>query len=228
MNGKTAPMNILIADDHILFRDTIYQYIRRAQPLHQIKMASGLNGIYDILNEGKFIPDLCIVDFKMPGMNGHKTFGELISLFPSYPMAVMSGVAEPSDIKKVLEIGAIGFLPKTLSGRAMLNAIETMLEGKKYIPYDSDGINLMPTYFSHPGETDQAEEIITTNDFSLTPREKEVLGLLSRGKSNREIANDLKLQTVTVKLHLRSIYRKLDCDNRTKAVLKARDGGLVD
>ena len=218
-------MDIIIADDHILFRDTLCHYITRAQPLYKIKTAANVDEVRAILNENA-APDLCILDFKMPGMGGYHVFADLIEEFPECPFVIMSGMIEPQDVQKIIEAGAVGYLPKTLPGRTMLKAIDTMLSGENYIPRDEQGA-LMPSYTPYMQNSAEGH-LDRQRQYGLTPRERDVLTLLSKGKSNREIAHDLMLQTVTVKLHLRGIFKKLECETRMKTVLKARAEGLVD
>ena len=209
-------MNILIADDHALFRDTLSHYIQRAQPDYSLQMVSNLNEVVAILNEGKFLPDLCILDFRMPGMKGQESFARLIDSYPNQSFAVMSGVAETKDIETIISTGVSGFLPKTLPGRVLLKAIDDMLNGEKFIPYDPDKATTPMSCYS-------MERPEKRKHVALTSREKDVLKLLCEGLSNREIADSLDLKIVTVKLHMRSIFKKLDCDNRTRVVLRARE-----
>lgn len=212
-------MNILIADDHAMFRDTLHQYINRAQPTYKVYMASDLHEVIDVLDKGSFIPDLCVLDYKMPGVKGCESFEALLKSYPNMRFSVMSGIAEQREIEKLLALGIAGFIPKTLPGRLLLKAIETMLAGQKYIPYEEDK-ELMPTYFS--------DEEKNGKKVKLTGREKDVLQLLCEGKSNGEIADILSLKTVTVKLHVRGIFKKLECDNRTRAVILAKEWGVLD
>lgn len=225
---RSSTMNILIADDHVLFRDTLHHYIHRAQPGYKLLMASNLTEVVDILKGKKFVPDLCILDFKMPGMKGHESFESLLKAYPLYSFAVMSGVAEENDIKKILSLGVSGFLPKTLPGRVLLKAIDTMLEGKKFVPYEENGQTLSPCYFADLASSPVKEAEKIKTKIHLTNREEEVLRLLCEGKSNKDIAEVLNLKIVTIKLHIRGIFKKLECNNRTRAVIMARELGIVD
>ncbi len=218
-------MNILIADDHVLFRDTLNHYINRAQPEYKLQMASNLGEVVDVLKAHDFNPDLCILDFRMPGMRGYEGFQDLISAYPEHMFAVMSGVAEPDDIRKLLSLGVAGFIPKTLPGRLMLMAIDTMLQGNRYIPYEQDGKTLLPSYFS---DKINSHDPATGKEVRLTARERDVLKLLCQGKSNKEIADALSLKIVTIKLHVRGIFRKLKCGNRTLAAIRAKEMGVFD
>ena len=143
---------------------------------------------------------------------------------------------EKEDVEEALKLGASGYFPKTLSGKALLKAIERVAAGEKFIPMDEDKKHPMPAYYDDGAESSQQsyvgmKETQTTltpaNDYNLTPRENDVLEFLVTGASNKEIANALGLQVVTVKLHVRGICRKLDAKNRTQAALIAREQKLV-
>lgn len=219
-------MNILIADDHALFRDTLYHYIQRAQPSYKFSLASNLSEVIDQLNQDILRPDLCLLDFKMPGIKGHNGLQDLLDLFPDHSFAVMSGVAEPEDVQRILTLRVAGFLPKTMPGRVMLQAIDAMLNGRKYMPYLHEAMTIMPSYIKEELLPAQKTFSSHNDNYHLTTREKDVLKLLCEGKSNKDIAAVLDLKIVTIKLHVRGIFRKLDCDNRTRAALKAKEMGI--
>lgn len=212
-------INILIADDHAMFRDTLELYLMRAHPTFKCYMASDLHEVVDVLNRGSFVPDLCIIDFKMPGMKGVESINELIKSYPQQHFAVMSGIAGQSEAEKIINTDISGFLPKTLSGRHFLNAIETMLEGEKFIPFETD--RSVKMCFLHDRGKLKLE-------IDLTSRERQVLALLCEGKSNREIAEILSLKIVTIKLHIRGLFQKFGCSNRTQVVLKAKEWRVLE
>jgi len=228
-------MRLLIADDHTLFRDALVQYIHRANNMCEITVSKDFDDAYaKLLFDQKY--DLVILDLRMPGMNGMAGFEKLHNEFPALKVALMSGVAEPEDVEAALGMGACAYFPKTLSGKALVQAINDVLDGKKFIPRDANNNQIMPSYyadekrmnFSYGGMSLKTDGQNHSHDFSLTPRESEVLKYLANGDSNKEIANALGLQVVTVKLHVRGICRKLEANNRTQAALKATQIGLVE
>jgi len=226
-------MKLLIADDHTLFRDALVQYIERAEPEADIVLAKDLDGVFDYLKSGEAVLDLILLDLRMPGMNGMNGLAGLRKNYPDVPVALMSGVAESEDVKKAMEMGAMGYFPKTLSGKALLKAIQLVLAGEKFLPIDRDNYEVMPSYYddgrsktSSPPYQHLSEDKSTLVNGSLTAREREVLSYLLEGASNKEIARELELQVVTVKLHIRGIFRKLGAKNRTQAALRARELGL--
>lgn len=240
MISKGNKMRLLIADDHALFRDAMTQYVERSSPGSVVESVSNLDDVFKHLDHTTDYPELVLLDFNMPGMNGLNGFSMFREKYPKIPVALLSGVAEPQDVQKAMDLGAIGYFPKTLSGRALLKAIELVLAGEKFIPVDSKTNGLMPSYYNDgtanrmpmplPLKTSSPASpnpSTVASKIRLTPRENDVLICLCRGQANKDIARNLGLQDVTVKLHVRSICRKLDVTNRTQAVLKSFDLGLV-
>ncbi|MBB6254885.1 DNA-binding NarL/FixJ family response regulator [Nitrospirillum iridis] len=152
--------------------------------------------------------DLLILDLRMPGMNGLDGLQRVRTEFPALKVALMSGLARPDEIRGAFTRGAVGFLPKTLSATELLSAIQTMLQGERFIPTDLNTAD-------------------TADGASFTRREREVLDYLLQGRSNKEIARSLELEEVTVKLHVRGICRKLGAKNRTQAVMRAVEMGIA-
>ncbi len=228
-------MKLLIADDHTLFRDTLVQYIERAYPGAHVTLAKDFHEARKILADDPDY-DLVVLDFMMPGMNGFEGLKFMRNNYPGKPVAIMSGVAEPDDVRTALELGARGYFPKTLSGKTILGGIQQVLSGKPYIPMDEKNAQYIPAYYNDPkpvsalmkDKTDKPPEEIRKilEGLGLTPREREIVTYLARGETNQDIADSLELKIVTVKLHVRSICRKLGAKNRTQAALKLRDCGL--
>lgn len=223
-------MRLLLADDHTLFRDTLKQYIERSDPEAHVTMAKDLYEALDLLDEDPD-QDLILLDLRMPGMNGLEGFSKIKDKCDGTAVALMSGVAELEDVQAAMDLGAIGYFPKTLSGKALLQAIQLVLTGEKYIPIEHNSNNVMPAYYNDAkmqkpyGPLDKPDDL-NGNAIRLTPREKDVLQYLVTGAPNKEIANELDLQVVTVKLHVRGICRKLGVQNRTQAALTAKEMGL--
>lgn len=201
---------ILIADDHDLVRDTIAAYVTRVGDLEVLK-ASSLSEALKTLS-GLISVDLAILDYNMPGMNGLEGLRRTIAAHPVTKVVLMSGVATPEVAKEAMDAGASGFFPKSLAADSMINAIRFVLAGDRYFPFG----------FSTGATPDSR----ASNFFGLSPRETETLRGLCEGRSNKEIARDLDLQEVTIKLHVKNILAKLGVKNRTQAALRARDQGF--
>ena len=200
-------MRILIADDHGLVRDTIALFLE-TEGVEQIMRAESLAGALETVRAtGSF--DLVLLDYNMPGMMGLAGLARMKAANEGRPVAILSGTATPTIAREAISAGAAGFVPKTLDARTMISAIHMMVGGQTYVPFDFL-------------ERDAARTV-----GNLTERETEVLRGLCEGKSNKEIARDLALQEVTIKLHVKTLCRKLDARNRTQAAMIARNLNLV-
>lgn len=229
-------MKLLLADDHTLFRDALVQYIVRAEPDAAISLAKDLYEAMAILADG-VEPDLVLLDLRMPGMNGMEGFRTLREKYPDIRVALMSGVAESYDVKQAMELGAVAYFPKTLSGKAMLKALQLVLAGERYLPIEHATNEVMPSYYNgleRPGGEGSsmppyphARDFAAPDPLKMTLREREVLVQMAKGYTNKEIADALNLQLATVKLHVRGVCRKLGVRNRTEAALKARELGFA-
>jgi DNA-binding NarL/FixJ family response regulator len=204
-------MKILIADDHGLLRDTLTMFLEGEGGMDTMT-AANLDGALDALDaNGPF--DLIILDYNMPGMSGLTGLKKALAYNGGQKVALMSGVATRSIAEEALSYGAAGFVPKTLSAKSLVNAVRFMAMGEQYAPID-----FMTAEDEAAAPNPLAEK--------LSRREMQVLEGLSKGKSNKEIARDLDLQEPTIKLHVKTLYRKIGAGNRTQAALIAKDAGL--
>lgn len=201
-------MRILLADDHDLVRETLAAFLL-AEGFEEVRTVATLQAAVTALTtSGPF--DLVLLDYNMPGMNGFEGLGRAKSVAGTTPIAIISGTTQRELAEAALQAGAAGFVPKTLASRAMIAAVHLMAAGDVFAP-----ISLLMQ------EPEIAEALQT-----LTRRETDVLRGICEGKSNKEIARDLDLQEVTVKLHVKTLSRKLGAKNRTHAAMIARDAGL--
>lgn len=203
-------MRILLADDHDMVRETISAYLK-SEGGAEVSLATDLPGAMELISaEGPF--DLVLLDYQMPGMMGLDGLAEALVANGGKGVAILSGSAPANTARAALDAGAIGFIPKTMGAQSLLNAVRFMSAGEIYAP-----VELM-----------RAEETANSHPLAerLSPRELEVLNGLCRGLSNKEIARELDLQEVTIKLHVRTLCRKLDAKNRTQAALTAKESGL--
>lgn len=199
---------ILIADDHELVRATIASYLENASEL-QITQCADLTTALDIINQqGPF--DLVLLDYTMPGMTLPDGLDQTMTANAPNPVAMISGTASPDIARRVLDAGAHGFIPKTMAPETLLSTVRHILAGDIYTPRQ-----FLESEPAHPDAP------------NLTPRERDVLRGLSDGKSNKEIARDLDLQEVTIKLHVKTLSRKLNARNRTHAAMLGRDLNLI-
>ena len=201
-------MRTLVADDHPIFREGLKKLLlgHPTLPIRLLGEASDGTALLQLLHHKE--ADLLILDLNMPGMNGLSGLRQTIAA-TSAPVVLMSGDAPAEDVRAALELGAKGFIPKTLSGRSLVSAVNLVADGETYAP---------PSVFERgPQERKPL----------LTVREKQVLSQLRHGSSNKEISRVLQITETTVKLHLRSISDKLTARNRTDIVIKAIEQGLL-
>ncbi|WP_415401804.1 response regulator [Tateyamaria sp. SN3-11] len=202
--------NILLADDHDLVRDTIAAYLETVEDF-QVQTAANLDGALDVMR-GLDSFDLLILDYNMPGMDGLNGLDRARKAFPATKVALMSGVANREVANKAMERGANGFIPKSLTAVSLVNAIKFVLSGERYFPFDFG-----------PAET----AATPSGAFAtLSDREMQTLEQLCIGLSNKEIARNLGVQEVTVKLHVKNVLAKLGVSNRTQAALLAKEKHL--
>lgn len=195
-------VRILIADDHDLVRETIASFLVRSDGVEEVETVGNLqDALQKVVEASAF--DLVMLDLNMPGMNGLDGLKQMKVANEPKPVAILSGTATPSVAQDAIAFGAIGFVPKTLSSKSISNAIGLMVSGEVFAPFD-----LM-----------QSSSSASPID-GLTSRETEVLQGLYEGKSNKEIARDLDLQEVTIKLHVKTLCRKLSVKNRTQAAIE--------
>lgn len=203
-------MNILLADDHELVRDTLAAFLMREPGISVTAVADFTAAVKNIKSDGPF--DLVLLDYNMPGMNGLDGLARARELTGGRPVAVISGTANRGVAEDVLAAGAMGFLPKNMAAKSLIHAIRFMAAGEKYAPHD----------FMNSKDGANECHLVT----QLTKREIEVLKRLMKGWSNKEIARDIDLQEVTIKLHVKTLCRKIKARNRTHAAMIAKEAGL--
>lgn len=200
-------MRILLADDHDLVRETLAAFLQ-AEGVQDVTLAATLDEALRLSQGGAAGFDLVLLDYDMPGMEGLTGLRRMIAVSQGRPVALLSGAVSPEVAEAALELGAAGFVPKVLGARSLLAAVRFMAAGEIFAP-----INMI----RRPSEGATA----------LSPRELDVLRGICAGKSNKEIARDHDLQEVTVKLHAKTMSRKLGARNRTHAAMIARDRKLL-
>jgi two-component system, NarL family, nitrate/nitrite response regulator NarL len=205
-------MRILVADDHPLYREAIARQITRLFSDAIVEEASSLDEAITKARANGRHPNLFIFDYYMPGMSA-KAITDIAAEFPDVPILMLSGWASPASVQAIIQAGARGFIPKTANSDQFTHAIRMLLSGGTSVPAD------LLLGGAAPGEVPWLA--------SLTPRETDVLRAAARGLSNKEIARELDLAEVTIKLHLSTIFRKIGVRSRTEAAMLASKAGLA-
>ena len=203
-------MRILLVDDHVLFRDGLKLVLARLGEDVEISECGACEEAFQIIKSSDGF-DLILLDVDLPVISGMEGLQDFRRLDPSAPIVFMSGSDDYNLIKKALEMGVMGYIPKTLSSDIMIQALQLILKGGRYVP---DNILY--------GRDDNKIAGVT-----LTVRQNEILQLITQGKSNKEIACLLGIADNTVRVHISAIFQILKVNNRTEAAFAAFQEGLV-
>jgi len=201
---------LVIADDHPLFRGALREAVTGLFEHIDIAEAGTFNEVAELLERGGDV-DLILLDLTMPGVRGFSGLMYLRAQYPSVPVIVVSANDDPAAIRRCMEFGASGFIPKTLGVEAMRTAISRILRGGVWTPPDVD--------LSAGSDTETAE--LMARMATLTPQQVRVLMMLSEGLLNKQIAYQLGVSEATVKAHVSAILQKLGVESRTQAVIAA-------
>lgn len=200
----------VVADDHPLFRGALRESVSTLFQSAEVFEAGGFDDLQNLIErEGDM--DLVLLDLAMPGVRGFSGLLYLRAQFPGVPVVIVSANEEPDVIRRCMEFGAAGFLPKTLGVEIMRDAIQRVLEGGTWIPPDVD----------LSGGNDASTRELVGRLSTLTPQQVRVLMMLSEGLLNKQIAFELKVSEATVKAHVSAILQKLGVESRTQAVIAA-------
>ncbi|WP_421851876.1 response regulator [Oricola sp.] len=205
-------VQILVADDHPLFRDAIKSAI--AVPLGgeteppAVTEAEDFNSAMKALDETPDI-DLVLLDLSMPGSSGLSALVSVRAAHPAVPVIVVSGMDDASTVRRSIELGASGFISKSARTEAIRKGVADVLAGEITIPLGMD------LGSEHDAEINDLIQRIRT----LTPQQARVLGMLGEGLLNKQIAYDLGVSEATIKAHVSAVLQKLNVDSRTQAVI---------
>ncbi|MFU8865799.1 MAG: LuxR C-terminal-related transcriptional regulator [Rhodobacterales bacterium] len=203
---------LLIADDHDFVRETLACVLTAKTGAHIMQSGDLDETLQLIAVEGPF--DLVLLDLTMPGMTMPDGLRQCLAANDPQPVAILTGTTSREIEHRCIVDGAAGFLSKSITPDDMVLRIRKILEGVYTTPEDLD-TGGMHQQGAQPGSP------------QLTQRERDVLSGLCKGKSNKEIAQDLEVQEVTVKLHVKTLSRKLEARNRTHAAILARELHLI-
>lgn len=199
---------IIIVDDHPLFRAALRQTLTGDAAKIEIGEAGDLAALSAVLEADRDY-DLVLLDLNMPGAHGFSGLLLLRAQYPEVPVMIISAVEDHKVIRRTFELGASGYLPKSVGPAEIRTAIDTVLAGGIFVP---EGVSL---------SGDDEQSALLRRLATLTPQQIRVLMMLSDGLMNKQIAYELSISEATVKAHVSSILQKLDVDSRTQAVIAA-------
>ena len=216
-------MKIFLADDHPLYRMALSGLLAQLEESVDVVDCCDFQELQSALSNSEEKPDLILLDLSMPGMQYEDAIPALKKAFPEIALVIISGTENVSDMTKVLNLGAEGFIPKSATREVLLSALRLVLSGGKYIPSQIFAGDIVSDNNNSNSVNTQNSKNATTKADALTKRQRNVLDLMAKGQSNREIASALELAESTVKVHITAIFRILGVSNRTQAVLQLKE-----
>jgi DNA-binding NarL/FixJ family response regulator len=209
-NLMASSTRIIIADDHPLFRDALRQAVASVMAGARIDQAGAFDELTSLLEQDSDV-DMVLLDLSMPGISGFSGLIYLRAQYPAIPVVIVSASDDGSTIRRSLDFGASGFIPKRFGVETLRDAIVRVMAGDVWVPPDTDLSSTID-----PDMTRLRDRLVT-----LTPQQVRVLMMLSEGLLNKQIAYELGVSEATIKAHVSAILQKLGVESRTQAVIAA-------
>jgi two-component system, NarL family, nitrate/nitrite response regulator NarL len=206
-------VKLLIIDDHPLFRDGLASLLRQASAETTVTQASSTEDALNLADEQIF--DAVFMDLMMPGLSGESAVREFARRHPDLPVIVLSSSENASDVRRVLNAGASGYIPKSATAQTVVSALKLVLSGNIYVP---------PLLVTAAQSADRAAHG-PRSIAQLTERQVDVLRYLKDGLTNKEISANLGIAEKTVKVHIAAIFKTLNVVNRTQAAKFLHESG---
>ena len=215
-------MQFLIVDDHSIVTMALGMLLKDFDGQdNSVYTANSKDEALALADQYGDTADLMILDLSMPGVEGTSLMETIVERHPTMKILVMSGLTDQHSIVKVLQMGAAGFIPKSLDAALLTAAIRFVLNGGVYIP-----VKLLAEAQRTSLLTSRDTQRPNIETVHLTERQKDVLALLAKGAPIKRICKELNLSEGTVKTHVTAIYRAFNATNRTEALLEARRHGF--
>lgn len=220
-------MKILLVDDHALFRDGLRYVLQQMDEQVTIEEAQSSSEALSIVEKAPDL-DLVLLDLGLPGMDGFGVLKILRERYPGIPVVIVSASSYSQDVRRALDMGAMGFIPKSSTSQVMLSALRLVFSGGVYLPpallEESDQLATYDNSFGFRRSEDTAAELTR---LGFTERQIQVLKLMAQGQSNKHIARALNVAEGTVKIHVTAILKALNVSNRSQAIIAASRLGIT-
>src|SRR5262245_38193724 len=222
-------MKILVVDDHPMMADALRLALLTLERAADVVCVGDLAGALAASAEDTF--DLALLDLGLPDCAGHDGLARLREERPYLPVVVVSGANDPEVIVSALDLGAMGYIPKTAAREVLLNAVRLVASGGIFVPVEAlrtRAPRAAAAEAAAPAQppADAPPPKLTAHELGLTPRQGEVLSLLLKGLSNKLIARKLDIAEGTVKVHVTAVLQALEVSTRTQALIAATRLGL--
>jgi two-component system nitrate/nitrite response regulator NarL len=215
-----APIRVLLVDDHLLFRKGIASLLSAEEGFEVVGEAA--DGVEAVEKASVLMPDVILMDLNMPQMTGLETTRRIKEALPYTRIVMLTISEEEQDLFEAVKVGAQGYLLKKIEPKALFSTIRAVMRGEASFSR-AMATKLLREFARRANRTAASP----AESADLTAREKEVLGLVAHGKSNKEIAATLDVAENTVKNHLKNILEKLHLENRVQAAMFALKSGIV-
>lgn len=222
-----APIRVLLVDDHALFRSGIKSLLQR-HPEFEIVGEAG-DGMEGVKRAAQLKPDVVLLDLHMPGLSGRDAAAMMTEEAPESHVLMLTVSEDAEDLIETLRAGACGYLLKNIEAETLTAAITKAAAGESVISPQMMGKLVQGVRGAPPkASTEAAAPAVVASELNkLSPREREILVLVARGQSNKEIARTLDLAESTVKIHVQNVLRKLGLTSRVQAAVFAVEQGIV-
>ena len=214
-------MKVLIVDDHALIRDALSRVLANIAPDMTVLEATDPRLALETIERQPDL-DLVLLDLTLPGMHGLSVLQTLRQKYPAISVVVISATSDRDSVKRALDHGALGFIPKSSSNDVLQSALRLVLAGGIYVPPEILGRSGVEEPAPPPMDGQR-----TPAEIGLTERQAQILSLVMKGKSNKLICRDLDLAESTVKNQITAILKALNVTSRTQAVLAVEKLGLA-
>ena len=214
-------LKLLVVEDHALVREGLVRLLAQVDEAVTVIGKGDFESALTVLDTEEDF-DLIMLDLALPGIDGFSGLDILRKRFPAIPVAVVSAYDDVPTVTRVMNLGASGFIPKAFSGEALLSAVRDILDGNIFRPGTQtnaarlDSVTAVPPF----------KVAVRPEEIGLTDRQAQVLALMVRGMSNRDIAEQLALSEGTVKIHATAVFKTLGVTSRTQALVTVSRYGI--